>query len=439
MLVASIRTRVSASPLAQRLAVGAAWSMGGVMAERALALVGSVAIVRLLGRDSFGQYAILQSTLTMVGVFAGAGLGVTATKYSAELKETDPERLGRILTLAGRLALASSVVIAGAVSAGSRLITARILNIPQDAGLLAMSSLSVLFNTLLGYQSGALIGFEAFKMNSLAGIGATLLSVPASIALTYLCGIRGAAFALVLTAAARWLLTRSMFASCLRHWRVPHASRGWVREWRAVVGFAIPALLSSVMVAPAHWVCHAMLINKQDGREQMAVLGVANQWYFAMLLLPAAAGRIVLPVLVSTVVAGQLTRSAKVLLLGVLANAAMVLPFTLTLGLGSPLIMKLYGASYGREWPVLATVVGTATLVAIQTPVGSMVAASSRMWLGMMMNLGWAAVYITGSRLLLGKGALGIAEALLCAYAIHSLWTCAFAARQLRAGRGPRR
>src|SRR5579883_1280273 len=262
MLVASIRTRVSASPLAQRLAVGAAWSMGGVMAERALALVGSVAIVRLLGRDSFGQYAILQSTLTMVGVFAGAGLGVTATKYSAELKETDPERLGRILTLAGRLALASSVVIAGAVSAGSRLITARILNIPQDAGLLAMSSLSVLFNTLLGYQSGALIGFEAFKMNSLAGIGATLLSVPASIALTYLCGIRGAAFALVLTAAARWLLTRSMFASCLRHWRVPHASRGWVREWRAVVGFAIPALLSSVMVAPAHWVCHAMLINK---------------------------------------------------------------------------------------------------------------------------------------------------------------------------------
>ncbi|MBX5462345.1 MAG: oligosaccharide flippase family protein [Steroidobacteraceae bacterium] len=433
-LIASVRTRVRSSPTAQRIAVGAAWSMGGAIAERALALGGSIAIVRLLGKESFGEFAILQSTLAMIGVFAGLGLGVTATKYVAELKARDPERLGRILAFASRAALASSILIAAALVAGSGFISRRILDMPQNAGLLAVSALALLFTTLQNYQSGVLIGFEALRKSTTAGICTALISIPVSVTLTFFYGLAGAVWGLVLSAALRWLLNRWMLLPCLRSWRIPRAPRDWASEWRAMRDFGLPALLANIMVTPAHWICHAMLVNTPGGKEQMAVLGVANQWYYAMLLLPMAAGRIVLPVLTDTVTAKQSARGAKVLLLGMLANGAIVLPFVLVLGFGAPFVMSLYGESYAAHWQVLAIAVGTAGLVAIQTPVGAMLAASDRMWLGALMNLGWATAYVTIAWLLLNKGATGIAVALLCAYVLHALWTFAFAAHKLKPG-----
>lgn len=433
-LIAIARTRVRSSPTARRIAVGAAWSMAGAVVERALTLGGSIAVVRLLGKESFGEFAILQSTLAMIGVFAGLGLGVTSAKYVAELKERDPQRLGRILAFASRAALASSILVATALVAGSGFISRRILNIPQGAGVFAVSALALVFTTLQNYQSGVLIGFEALRKSATAGICAALLSIPASVTLTFFYGLAGAVWGLVFSAALRWLINRWMLLGCLKTWRIPRAPHDWAREWRAMRDFALPALLANLMVTPAHWLCHAMLVNTPGGKEQMAVLGVANQWYYAMLLLPMAAGRIVLPVLTDTVTAKQSARGAKVLLLGMLANGAIVLPFLLVLGLGAPFIMSLYGDSYAVHWHVLTIAVLTAGLLAIQTPVGTMLAASGRMWLGAMMNLGWAAAYVTFAWLLLNKGAMGIALALLLAYLLHALWTFAFAARQLRPG-----
>lgn len=434
-LIASVRDRISASPVAHRIAVGAAWSMGGVVAERALTFVASVLIVRLLGRESYGILAILQSTLSMLVLFASLGLGVTATKYVAELKAHDPQRLGRILTLAQRAALVSGTLIAGVLAAGSGFFSTHILNVPQDAGLLALCALAVLFNTLQSCQSGALIGFEAMRKNTLASMYTVLLYVPVSILLTYLYGLAGAVWGLVLGSVVRWLISRAMVAECLRTWSVPKVSRGeWTREWRSIRDFAAPALLSSAMVTPVHWICHAMLVNTPHGKAQMAVLGVVNQWYYALLLLPMAAGRIVLPVLTQTLAADGPNSGSSVLRIGMLANAATVAPLALALGVGAPFIMELYGDSFGAEWPVLAVTVATASLVAIQMPVGSILAASGRMWLGAAMNLGWAVVYLAGSWLLLEKGAMGIAAALLIAYIIHALWTFAFATRWLNSG-----
>lgn len=408
--------------------------MGGAIVERVLAVAGSIAIVRLLGKASFGEFVIVQSTLTMVGVFAGLGLGITSTKYVAELKERDPQRLGRILAFANRAALVSGAAIAGALAAGSGFISSRVLNMPQGAGLIAVSALAVLFTTVQNYQSGVLIGFEALRKNTTAGICAALLSVPASVALTFFYGLAGAVWGLVLGALLRLLITRTILARCLQSWRIPRAPQGWTGEWRSMRDFALPALLSNIMVAPAHWICHAMLVNSPGGKEQMAVLGIANQWYYAMLLLPMAAGRIVLPVLTDTMAAKQSARGARVLLLSMLANSVIVLPFLLILGAGAPFVMSIYGESYTSHWPVLTVAVATASLLAIQTPVGTMLAASDRMWLGAVMNLGWAVAYVTASWLLLEKGALGIVVGLLCAYVIHACWTFAFAARQFRSG-----
>ncbi|UUZ76158.1 oligosaccharide flippase family protein [Polaromonas sp. P1(28)-13] len=127
--------------------VGAAWSVVGSAFARLLALASTVAIARLLGVANFGQLVILQSTLGMFGVFAGLGLGVVATKFAAELRVRDPMRLGRILSLVQRTAIIGGVLITVVLVLSSNVIATQIIHIPQLAGMIALASVSIFFDS----------------------------------------------------------------------------------------------------------------------------------------------------------------------------------------------------------------------------------------------------------------------------------------------------
>jgi len=89
--------------------------------------------------------------------------------------------------------------------------------------------------------------------------------------------------------------------------------------------------------------------------------------------------------------------------------------------------MKVYGAGYRDGWPTLIAVVWTAAILAVSTPVGDVITASGRMWLGLLMNSGWAVVFISSTYLLVHLGSLGLASSRLIAYAVHAVWTMGFA------------
>ena len=97
--IAQLRAKLQQSPLAHRLAKGAAWSLVGAVSSRLLVLASTAVIVRILGKEQFGEYGMVQSTLLLLGTFAGMGLGITATKHTAELRVTDPRRAGGLLGL----------------------------------------------------------------------------------------------------------------------------------------------------------------------------------------------------------------------------------------------------------------------------------------------------------------------------------------------------
>ncbi len=88
--------RFRASPLSVRLARGVFWSLVGAVISRGLGVVSAIIVARLVGITAFGEFTIIQSTVGLFGTFAGLGLGITATKYVAELRETDRIRCGRV-------------------------------------------------------------------------------------------------------------------------------------------------------------------------------------------------------------------------------------------------------------------------------------------------------------------------------------------------------
>jgi len=423
--------RYWAMPLLRRLFVGAAWSVAGSALARLLALVSTVVIARLLGVENFGNLIILQSTLGMFGVFAGLGLGVVATKFSAELKVRDPIRLGQILALVQRMAIIGGVLISVVLILTSDLIATKIIHSPSLAGMIALASASVFFMTVDAYNNSALLGFEAIKQSVLGALVAVLLSIPLSIALTWSYGLQGAVSGVVLASILQcgvsyWLLNQELKKHYIKRERIV------LSDWKVLRDYALPALLGGAMVAPVHWICHVLLINTPNGAVEMGVLGIALQWNQAVYFFPLAFGRIVLPVMTETITNGHGKHANTVLKAAILANAMVALPVSILIGLLSRWIMHIYGVANAYAWLVLTLMVAAAAISATCAPVGQIMVAKGKVWYGWLMNVGWAIVYVAMSYFLLGFGAAGVAGALLMAYIMHTTWVAAWLLRHFK-------
>src|SRR5688572_8210371 len=139
-----------------RLLRGIAWNtLGGAMAQGG-SFLGSIVIARILGRQVFGEYALIQSTAVALSSLAGLGLGITATKYVSQYRSTDPERVGRILGLSSLVAMAAGLCFS--------------IGFLLAAPSMALASVYIFFITLNGYQIGAMAAFDAFR--AIAWIGA---------------------------------------------------------------------------------------------------------------------------------------------------------------------------------------------------------------------------------------------------------------------------
>jgi O-antigen/teichoic acid export membrane protein len=126
--------------------------------------------------------------------------------------------------------------------------------------------------------------------------------------------------------------------------------------------------------------------------------------------------------------------TARTLRIGIGLNAFVCIPAGVILLILSPYIMALYGAEFEAGSGTMDIVVLTAMLLAVQAPVGQVIAASGRMWMGAAMNLGWAFVFLFSTYLLVssGYGAFGLALGRGIAYLVHAAWTLGYAVIVLR-------
>ncbi len=431
--VRRVAAKLESSDLAYRLAHGAFWSFAGAALSRALTLAASVVTARILGKEGYGELGVLTSTVMTFQAFSSLGLGMTATKYVAELREKDPARAGRILALSAVSSTATGLLAAGVMWGFAPWLAGRTLDAPQLAGALRIAAVALFFTTIGGAQTGALAGFEAFRTTTWLNVVAGVVGVPVAVAGVWLWGLTGAVWAMVVTAAVQWVLTHAAVRTHARRHGIPIGVRGWSQEQRVLWTFSLPALAQGLMVGPVNWGAAAILVNQPGGYPEMGALSATNQWYGAVLFLPTALGGAILPVLSERVGQGDAPGVRKVLRTAMTVNLVAVAPIVAVGALASHGIMGMYGPEFRAAWPTLVVVLVTAGLVAVTNPVGNVLAASGRLWLGFVMNSGWAVAFLGATLLLVEWGALGVATARLIAYVVHAVWTVGFAGAFIRA------
>ena len=424
--------KLKASPLGYRLAKGAFWSLAGSGISRGLGLAASILVARMMGKANYGELGIIQSTVGMFGTFAGFGLGVTATKYVAELKVKDPLRAGRIIGLSSLVSWITGGAMSVALFILSPWLATHTLAAPHLSGLLRVGSLLLLLSAINGAQTGALAGFEAFKSIARINLISGFATFPLMVGGVWWAGVPGAVMALVLSLALNCLLNFFGLRAESARAGVPLSYLGVGKEWDVLWRFSLPAVGSGIFVGPIYWVGNTMMVNSPGGYAQMGIFNAANQWFGALLFLPTMLGQAALPVFAECLGQGDHAKSREVLRFYIRLNAIVVGPVVLFGCLASPWIMASYGPGFGEAWPTLAVVFGTAALVAIQNPVGQIITASGRMWIGTLMNAGWATCFIFLTWIFIQRGAFGFSSARLGAYLIHATWTFAYALFLLR-------
>ncbi len=422
-----VLNRVEASEIGYRLAKGVFWSMASAVISRGLMLAALVLVARMLGKMGFGELGMIRSTVGMFGVLAGFGLGLTATKHVAEFRSSDPARAGRIIGLSTLFAAVTGGLMALGLFILAPWLAEHTINAPHLTGILRIGTLILFINALNGAQTGALAGFEAFKTIAHVNLFVGLISFPILISGAYFGGLTGAVWALAINLGVNWLLNHLALRKESRRYNVSFTFRNCSRELSVLWKFSLPAVLAGSLVGPVNWICNALLVNQPEGYGEMGIFSAANQWYAMLLFLPGLLGSVVLPVFSERLGQRQIKQSMRTLSLAIKTNALLVLPIVLLASIASPYIMNLYGEDFRSGWPTLVVVLLTAGLLAVQTPVGQIIAASGKMWIGFAMNFGWALTFIVSTLLLLDLGSLGLATARIIGYVFHATWVFAFA------------
>ena len=236
-----------------RLARGAGWGLGASVLSRGLAFITALTLARALGPNSFGQLALVQSTLAVATTVSALGLPVASSRLLAHYRSLETSKASSIAAFVLRVSL-----IAGAISLVAVLLLADqlaiVIGAPPGFALLVRLAGGVIFLGACGIvQTAVLYGIEAirtvFIVNSFRSLVTSLLLIGGGV----LYGLAGAAFALSISELLAVMFAQSALARALRRAGVRLRRAGWSDQFTELARMAFPALAAGLSVQAALW------------------------------------------------------------------------------------------------------------------------------------------------------------------------------------------
>lgn len=421
MLITKFQELIRPGSLHARFTRGVFWSLLGAIFSRSLTLAASVACARILGKISYGELGIIQSTAGTFGIFAGLGLGLTATKFVAELRDQDPVRAGRILALSAIIAVVSGTVTATLLILLSPYLSRHTLAAPQLSHPLMIGAGLVFFGALNGAQTGALAGFEAFRTIAKVNLVAGLLSFAFIVIGVWRWGLSGAVWGMVAALGVNWLLNNYALRQQCARFKVFYDFARCAREWPILHQFSLPAFLASIVVGPALWISSAFLVRQPDGYSHLGLYTAADRWRLLILFVPTSVFGMLVPVLSNLYGAGDMLGFRKVFRINVIGLCGLALFGALAVTVVAKPIMSMYGPAFQQGWPLLIILSLAAVPEALNTLLGHPLIVANAMWWRFTFDMLLAVVLVVLSFLLIPRwGALGLATAYCGAFFLVS-------------------
>ncbi|MFV0536925.1 MAG: oligosaccharide flippase family protein [Dysgonomonas sp.] len=269
------------------------WAVFGNVIAKGLSLIAGIVVARLLGKDIFGEYGMIKNTLATMAIFSTFGLGYTATKYVAEFKNVSASVVSQVIKYSTKITLCTSGLMAVIIFVFANYISNTILKAPDLGISLKLTAIWVVFNALTTTQIGILSGFGSFKgmarVNTYIGVFIFFFSI----ILTYLWGLEGALFTLLLGQMLNFYLNYRLVKKNEKEIDVKVESSLSLVSIPDLLKFSFPVALQEVLFSITGWVVSLLLVRLSTYGE-LGSYSAALQWYILVLYIPGVLRNVVL-------------------------------------------------------------------------------------------------------------------------------------------------
>jgi O-antigen/teichoic acid export membrane protein len=399
--------------LTARFGRGVIFSLVGAVFNSGSTLLVNIIVANLVGRNSFGEFAIVQNTMLTLSTVASLGTGFTVTKYVAEFRSIDKAKTGSVLGLCSVLSFALGSFFTIALLTGAPWIAVAAFENPLLTTGILLSAPVVFFSVSNFYQTGVLVGLESYPAIAKVGIiSGTAYFVICTVG-AYLGGRDCALAGLTISAAVQWLaLMFFVKRECAAH-GLATDYRGLSKEINIFLKFSLPSALSGLSYMPILWLANCFLVRQPGGYTQMAYYAAATNLRVVVLFLPQLMNNVGMSLLNNAMGLGDYARCRKVFWGNLALIFASSLVGAVALGMFGPFVLSLFGKNFDEGYSVLLMLLASTMVETLMQGTYQIIQSQGRMWLSLFAialprDL---TILLTSLALIPDHGALGLAIA----------------------------
>lgn len=348
------------------------WAVLGNGGGYGLLLLAGIIIARLLGKDLYGEYGFIKTTMFQFAAFSTLGLGYTSTKFIAQYKTDHPKYLRSIVKASISITTTISVAIAVALFILAQPLS-MYLNEPTLASAFRWLSAIIVFRAISTTQFGIISGFGNFKSIAVINILVGVFLLFSSAILTYFFGLKGSLIAL----SASQILCVGLCFIAIRNVRndfPPQEIRPFTWE---ITRFSIPVALQELTFALGRWLGF-LIITKLSSLGEVGLFTAAELWYSVALMIPAMLYNVMLSHL-SASVNDPKKQGQEINMMLAINLVCTLIPF-LAVYLLSSWITSFYGPTFHQLGPVIRIFVFASIFTCCSNVLTSELIAQGRTW-----------------------------------------------------------
>lgn len=350
------------------------WAVFGNGLGNCLLLVAGIIIARFLGKDLYGEYGMVKTTMFHIASFSTLGLGFTSTKYIADAVANAPGNLRSIIRTSIGTTFGFSLFLCILLLLFANPL-AIFIEEPGMAPAFRALGFIIIFRAINTICAGVLAGYKSFKVVGVNSViaGAVLL-VSASI-LTYKFGLVGSFIALALSQLVNALLN---FIAVFKEYNGTIDLHGGASITQDMLTFTIPVAIQEFFYMLSTW-GGTMLLTKYASLGEVGLWSAAAQWYAIIMFVPHLLLNVVLSYLsgVSRDKNSHSLMLKKMLLINLVCS---FIPFALVYSLAG-FISSFYGETFVGLSTVIRVVTFSSVLTSLSNVFHSSLLAAGKNWL----------------------------------------------------------
>lgn len=264
------------------------WAVFGNGTANALMLVTGIFIARLLGKDVYGEYGLVKTTMFQIAAFSTFGLGYTSTKFIAQNIVECPSNLKSITKASILISTTTSTFLCIFMIITARWV-AEFVGHPQLTQPFRFLGVIVITRSISTVCTGLISGYKKFQGQGINHIISGIVMLLLAPFLTYKFGIKGALLSLLISQIVLSCLHMLLLFKTYRE--LPESSGS--NYYSILLKFSIPVAMQELTYALTGW-CIPVIIAKYSNLGELGLYSVAAQWDAIILFIPSLLSNVVL-------------------------------------------------------------------------------------------------------------------------------------------------